>query len=131
MPGAREVMQHLHACGIVPGIASNAQGYTRTEFTGAGFSFGPFARDLTFLSGEHGFAKPSPRVFSLLSAALAARGISPAEMLMVGDRQDNDIAPAAAAGWQTWLLTETPGDGLTGGTWEQLGSALGAATGRA
>ena len=26
---------------------------------------------------------------------------------MVGDREDNDIAPAAAAGWRTWLISHT------------------------
>lgn len=120
MPGAMEALHQLHACGVLAGIASNAQDYTRAEFTGAGFSFWQFPPDLTFLSGEHGFAKPSPRVFTHLAKALATRGISPAETLMVGDREDNDIHPARAAGWQTWLLTETAGDGLSTGTWGQL-----------
>ena len=120
MPGAMAALHQLHTRGVLTGIASNAQDYTRAEFTGAGFSLGPFSQDLTFLSGEHGFAKPSPRVFTHLAAALATRGISPAETLMAGDREDNDILPARAAGWQTWLLTESPGDGLTSGTWDQL-----------
>jgi FMN phosphatase YigB (HAD superfamily) len=124
MPGARAVLEQLAARGVLLGVASNAQEYTRAEFTGAGFSFGNYAKDLTFLSYAHGFAKPSPRVFAMLSEALAARGISPAQALMVGDRADNDIAPAAAAGWQTWLFTEEAGDGVAGGTWAQLAEAL-------
>ena len=120
MPGATEALHQLHTCGVLTGIASNAQDYTRGEFSGAGFSFGQFPPDLTFLSGEHGFAKPSPRVFTHLAKALATRGISPAETLMIGDREDNDILPARAAGWQTGLLTESPGDGLSTGTWGQL-----------
>ena len=124
MPGALEALSQLRAGGMLTGIASNAQDYTREEFSGAGFHIGDFSQDITFLSGERGFAKPSPRVFAHLSAALAARGLSPQQTLMTGDRPDNDIAPASAAGWQTWLLTESPGDGRTGGTWEQLRAFL-------
>lgn len=124
MPGAMEALHQLQTCGVLTGIASNAQDYTSAEFTGAGFSFGPFPADLTFLSGEHGFAKPSPRVFTHLAKALATRGIAPAETLMVGDREDNDIQPSRAAGWQTWLLTESAGDGLTTGTWEQFHAVI-------
>jgi putative hydrolase of the HAD superfamily len=123
MPGAQRVLEQLAARGVLLGVASNAQEYTRAEFTGAGFSFGDFAADLTFLSYEHGFAKPSARVFTLLTAALAARGIAPAQTLMVGDRADNDLAPAAAAGWRTWQFSETRGD------WGQLAAALSAGAG--
>ena len=63
-----------------------------------------FDRDLCFWSFEHGFSKPDPHVFQILTARLAARGIRPAETLMVGDRLDNDIEPAQAHGWQTWQL---------------------------
>jgi FMN phosphatase YigB (HAD superfamily) len=104
MPGAAEALERFRKQGVLLGIASNAQDYTRLEFTGAGFRFGDFESELVFLSGEHGFAKPSPRVFSLLAARLALRGIAPGEILMAGDSLENDIQPATAAGWQTRLI---------------------------
>lgn len=104
MPGAAEALEHLRKQGVLLGIASNAQDYTRLEFTGAGFRFGDFESDLVFLSGEHGFSKPSPRVFSLLTEWLALRGIAPGEILMAGDSLENDIQPATVAGWQTRLI---------------------------
>lgn len=106
MPGAREALEQYRGAGMLLGIASNAQGYTRAEFVEAGFHFDDFEPDLVFLSGEHGFAKPSPRVFALLAGRLAGRGIAPEEILMAGDNVKNDIAPAKAAGWQTRLIGE-------------------------
>ena len=69
-----------------------------------------FERDLCFWSFEHGFSKPDPHVFQILTTRLEARDIRPGEILMVGDRLDNDLQPAAAHGWQTWLLGR-PADG--------------------
>jgi putative hydrolase of the HAD superfamily len=94
----------LHDAGIRLGIASNAQTYTVAELHDAGIPFRVFDDSLIFLSGAHGFAKPSPRVFAFLTERLAESGIAPHETLMVGDSIENDIAPAAAAGWQTWRI---------------------------
>ena len=57
-----------------------------------------FDPELRFWSFENGFSKPDPHVFRILTARLEARGISPSETLMVGDRFDNDIEPARAHG---------------------------------
>jgi putative hydrolase of the HAD superfamily len=90
------------------GIASNAQAYTLRELQEAlvthGLGMDLFERDLCFWSFEHGFSKPDPHVFQILTARLATRGIHPAEVLLVGDRLDNDIEPAKVHGWQTWRL---------------------------
>ena len=90
------------------GIASNAQAYTLQELKEAlaahGLGMDLFERDLCFWSFEHGFSKPDPHVFQILTARLQACGIHPAEVLMVGDRLDNDLAPAQTYGWQTWQL---------------------------
>jgi putative hydrolase of the HAD superfamily len=90
------------------GIASNAQAYTlrelREELSDQRLGMDLFERDLCFWSYEHGFSKPDPHVFQILTARLEARGVRPAEILMVGDRTDNDIEPARAHGWQTWQL---------------------------
>ena len=52
-------------------------------------------------SAEVGEAKPSPRVFE---RALAVARVSPAEALHVGDKVDNDVQGAAAAGVRAVLL---------------------------
>ena len=52
-------------------------------------------------SAEVGAAKPSPRVFA---RALAVAGVEPAEALHVGDKVDNDLEGAAAAGIRGVLL---------------------------
>ncbi len=49
-------------------------------------------------SAELGLSKPDPRIFH---AALSESKCRPEEALMVGDRVDNDIAPAKAQGWHT------------------------------
>ena len=104
MAGAVEALTSLRAAGIITGLASNAQHYTRDELTAAGFSLTDFHPQLCFLSGDHGFAKPSPRVFELLTERLDTLGIAPHETLMIGDSVENDIVPAQAAGWRTCLV---------------------------
>jgi putative hydrolase of the HAD superfamily len=52
-------------------------------------------------SAEVGAAKPYPRVFE---RALAVAGVSPPEALHVGDKVDNDVEGAAAAGVRAVLV---------------------------
>lgn len=57
--------------------------------------------DLLISSGEEGAAKPDPRIFQI---ALDRAGCRPEEAAMIGDRLDNDIAPAKALGMYTiWI----------------------------
>ncbi len=129
-PEAADCLRSLHHAGLVLGIASNAQACTRLELaaslTAAGLDPRLFTEHACFFSHEHGVAKPDPRVFHTLSARLAALGIAPAESLMVGDRPDNDIRPALAAGWAAWELRPHPGP--RAGSWSALKAwlALGA-----
>ena len=105
------------------GIASNAQNYTIRELqealAGHGLGLDLFERDLTFWSFQHGFSKPDPHVFQILTARLTAFEISPRETLMVGDRLDNDINPAKAHDWHTWHLG-SQADGDWAGLCERL-----------
>ncbi len=112
MTGSIAALQALHSRRVLPGLASNAQHYTRGEMEQAGLALKWFEPELCFLSGEQGFAKPSPRVFAQLTERLAARGIAPHETLMIGDSMEKDILPAAAAGWRTWHIGPR--------TWEEL-----------
>jgi FMN phosphatase YigB (HAD superfamily) len=90
------------------GVASNAQAYTLRELQQGlhrhGLGLEVFHPNLCFWSFQHGFSKPDPHVFQILTARLATLGISEDETLMVGDSLDNDIAPARLHGWRTWQL---------------------------
>lgn len=102
MPGARAFLAGLRAQGILTGLASNAQRYTWDELAAAGIVRENFSADCSFWSFEQGFSKPDPKVYAMLKERLAHQGIRPEETLMIGDRLDNDILPARAAGWQAW-----------------------------
>ncbi len=126
---AAECLCQLSDHRLALGIASNSQAYTLRELDtalqGADLNLSIFDPDLCFWSYKHGFSKPDPHVFRILSARLEARGIRPAETLMVGDRLDNDIAPARAQGWQTWHLKPgRKGKSRDGGGFRELRSAL-------
>ena len=123
MPGAVDLLREWHQAGIPLGIASNAQAYTRRELDAAlgpaGLDMAIFAPDLVLWSWQLGFSKPDPYFFQTLLARLAARGFDPGQVLMVGDRADNDMSPARAAGMMTWHL-HAQGDG----DWAALQAAL-------
>ena len=123
-PDAAALLPQLGSAGVQLGIASNAQAYTlrelQTSFAAAGLSWTElFDPELCFWSFKHGFSKPNPHVFQILTARLVARGLRPEEILMVGDRLDNDIEPAEAHGWGAWWLNANPG-ARRGGSWEKL-----------
>lgn len=121
--GAADCLRWLDPTGRVLGLASNSQAYSlpelETALTSAGLKVSIFDRDVCFYSFEHGFSKPDPHVFRILTARLEARGISPTETLMVGDRLDNDLEPARAFGWQTWQLVSEASGG-SAGNWRDL-----------
>lgn len=125
--GAAKCLRWLNDHRHMLGIASNAQAYTLREMDAAlsaeGLSLSLFDREVQFWSYENGFSKPDPHVFRILTTRLEARGISPAETLMVGDRLDNDIEPARVFGWQTWQLVPGKQEGRSG-NWHELAAWL-------
>jgi FMN phosphatase YigB (HAD superfamily) len=127
--GAAECLRWLNETHHLLGVASNSQAYTLRELDaalqGTGLNLSMFDREVCFWSFEHGFSKPDPHVFRILTARLEARGISPAATLMVGDRLDNDIEPARAHGWQTWQLTPAgKGNAKNSGSFRELCAVL-------
>lgn len=57
--------------------------------------------DVVVSSGDFGKAKPDPEIFL---EALKAAHCKPGEAVMIGDRLDNDIAPAQELGFKTvWV----------------------------
>ena len=59
--------------------------------------------DVICASAEEGMEKPDPEIFR---RAIARAGCTPAEAVMIGDRTDNDVAPAKAMGLQTVLIRQ-------------------------
>jgi putative hydrolase of the HAD superfamily len=103
-----EMLRWLRRFPLVLGIASNAQGYTlqelETELAPHKLALDLFDPQLCIWSFQLGFSKPDPHFFQILGARLGERGIQAGEILMVGDRSDNDMAPAKSQGWHTWQV---------------------------
>ncbi|MEI4485017.1 HAD-IA family hydrolase [Frigidibacter sp. MR17.14] len=85
-------------------------------FALSNFASDPFARSLAvhpflgrfdrlFLSGPMGVTKPDPAIYARLEAET---GIAPAALLFTDDRAEN-VAAAAARGWQTHLFDGADG----------------------
>jgi FMN phosphatase YigB (HAD superfamily) len=128
VPNAAEGLRLLAKRKVCLGLVSNAQPYTLRQLDAglraAGLSRALFVPDLCFFSFEHGFSKPDPQVFRLLTARLAQRGIPSGEALVIGDRQDNDIDPAQAHGFQTWRLAPAGEPKTRNGDWLRLSEVL-------
>ncbi|PZG45427.1 haloacid dehalogenase [Spongiactinospora gelatinilytica] len=61
--------------------------------------------DAIHTSAEWGVEKPDPAFFAKVASVV---GREPAQILYVGDRLDNDVLPARAAGMRTALLRRGP-----------------------
>ncbi len=96
--GISDVLADLHQRGIKLGLVANQPESTIQELNDHGV--GKFFQHQAF-SGTLGFRKPDVRLFL---AACDAFKVQPDECVMVGDRVDNDIAPAATLGMYTVLL---------------------------
>jgi HAD superfamily hydrolase (TIGR01509 family) len=89
-PDALPCLERLHGAGYFVGIAGNQS--TQLE---------EWARsqelpvDVVASSAGWGVEKPSPEFFARV---VEATGVAPAEVAYVGDRLDNDVLPARAAG---------------------------------
>lgn len=107
MTGAISTLRRVAATGFPMGIVSNAQFFTlemlRSALGGEPREIG-FDMDLSVLSYRYGHAKPGPKLFDVLCAALVRRGIAPAETLYVGNDMLNDVAAASRAGLRTALF---------------------------
>ncbi len=107
MPGAGECLDRLRHRGLVLGLVSNAQFYTREMFAGLlgraveDWGFDP---DLQYYSFRHGVAKPGPELFRMAIRRLRRRGIGPEETVFVGNDMLKDVAPAAGLGMRTALF---------------------------
>jgi HAD superfamily hydrolase (TIGR01509 family) len=99
-PGATECLDALRAAGVRVGVAANqpaAVAPLLDELLEPG--------ELMGISESWGVSKPDPEFFARVVDAL---GLPAAEIAYVGDRVDNDVLPALAAGMTAVHLASGP-----------------------
>ena len=93
-PDAEDCLRRLHQSFHIGVIANQEPG---TEERLRRFGLLPYI-DLIVASAEEGVAKPDPMIFQI---ALKRANCEPEHAVMIGDRLDNDVAPANALGMMT------------------------------
>jgi HAD superfamily hydrolase (TIGR01662 family) len=95
LPCLREVKGRGYRLAVVANQPSSIRAVLRRDGLDGFF-------DVWAISGELGFEKPDPR---MLEHVLANARVAPDRATMVGDRLDDDIVPAKAAGLRAvWVL---------------------------
>jgi HAD superfamily hydrolase (TIGR01549 family) len=100
-PDARRAVAALEGRGYRVSVAANQPTARAAELRALGI--GP---DVLAMSDAIGVAKPDPAFFARALELMG--GPSPADVAYVGDRLDNDVAPAAAAGMRAVWLRRGP-----------------------
>ncbi len=108
-PDALACLEAVRAAGYLVGVAGNQSAALEAWARSAGLPV-----DVVGSSASWGVRKPSAAFFGRL---VAEAGCDPAEVAYVGDRVDNDVRPAAAAGLVPvhvrrgpWGLLQAPPD---------------------
>jgi putative hydrolase of the HAD superfamily len=96
--GIADVIAWLHGRGLLLGLAANQPASTLSVLDELGVGRYFSHRQV---SGTHGFRKPDVRLFLACCDDL---GVAPEQCIMIGDRIDNDIAPARLLGMTTVLF---------------------------
>lgn len=99
-PDAVDCLRAVRSAGLRVAIAANQPDGVVERLADLGIE-----ADLTLSSHELGVAKPDPEFFAALSRRA---GTEPARILYVGDRVDNDVLPARAAGMRTAFVRRGP-----------------------
>ncbi|HSE95185.1 MAG TPA: HAD family hydrolase [Methylomirabilota bacterium] len=99
---AAPALRDLRAAGFRVGILANQPASARVDLDRAGLTA---LCDGVWLSAVVGRAKPDPAFFTM---ALAAWGLPADRVAYVGDRPDNDVAPARALGLLTVRVLTGP-----------------------
>ena len=92
-------LRTLQASGYVVGVAGNQPPDVSEQL------FGPMGLDVVASSAAWGVEKPDPAFFTRLAAEA---GLAPGEIAYVGDRVDNDVLPAKAAGMTAVFVRRGP-----------------------
>lgn len=107
MPDCRHVLQQIREAGLILGIVSNAQVFTRLLFPGLlnesldDLGFDP---QLCVWSYKHRRAKPGTFLYEQMAAGLESRGVAAHEVLYVGNDMLKDVWPASQVGFHTALF---------------------------
>ncbi|GIG38592.1 haloacid dehalogenase [Cellulomonas phragmiteti] len=99
-PDALPTLDALRAAGYVVAVAGNQPARAEHQLRAAGVEV-----DLMATSARWGVAKPSPAFFARVVTDL---GVPARDVLYVGDRIDNDVLPARAAGMRTAFVRRGP-----------------------
>jgi HAD superfamily hydrolase (TIGR01549 family) len=99
-PDARECLKSLRDQGLVVGLAGNQPAHAEATLRAL-----DLAVDVIGTSHAWGVAKPAPAFFDRV---VRAGGGVASSILYVGDRPDNDVRPALAAGLKTCLIRRGP-----------------------
>jgi HAD superfamily hydrolase (TIGR01549 family) len=99
-PDALPCVARLRALGYAVGIAGNQPAGAAAALAALGF-----AGAMITTSAAMGVTKPDPKFFAAL---VAAAGVPAATIAYVGDRIDNDVLPARAAGMAAILVARGP-----------------------
>ncbi len=101
-PETLSVLRQLRAAGFRLGVLANQPVSAQADLDRAEISA---LCDGVWLSGAVGLSKPDPAFFRL---GLDAWALPPGRVVYVGDRPDNDVAPAKALGLATVRLRRGP-----------------------
>jgi FMN phosphatase YigB (HAD superfamily) len=107
-PDVRDGLAAIRSAGFQVGIAGNQPATSEQALVALGVPF-----DLVASSETFDATKPDPLFFERL---VGATGDEAASIAYVGDRLDNDVAPARAAGMQGILLRRGPWATIAMGT---------------
>jgi HAD superfamily hydrolase (TIGR01662 family) len=99
-PDALPGLAELRAAGYRIGIAGNQPEAAETSLAALGVP-----ADFIASSARWGVEKPDPAFFAKVAEAA---GAAPAEIAYVGDRLDNDVLPATAAGMRSVFIVRGP-----------------------
>jgi FMN phosphatase YigB (HAD superfamily) len=99
-PDAVPCLRAIHDAGYRIGVAGNQPARADAAIEAIDLPV-----DLVGSSARWGVEKPDPRFFARIVAEL---DLAPSEIAYVGDRLDNDVRPAAAAGLQAIFLRRGP-----------------------
>jgi len=99
-PDARACLTSLHDQGLFVGLAGNQPAHAEPTLRGL-----DLAVDVIGTSEGWGVAKPAPGFFERV---VREGGGDASSILYVGDRPDNDVRPAMAAGMKTCLIRRGP-----------------------
>jgi HAD superfamily hydrolase (TIGR01549 family) len=99
-PDARPTMAALRDMGLWVGVAGNQTARAGDILRGL-----ELPADMIATSDDWGASKPGPEFFRALAGAMPC---APDEAVYVGDRIDNDLKPAKAAGMRTAFIRRGP-----------------------